>query len=491
MKTTSSPEWRAASVVVRPIYSDVPEIHVVGRRVAISAEHMTAVEAATRWTEAVAGRVDIGGPSLAYSLLGDRIDAFWVASGETWAQGRRASFPEYQVTWVIEGASNLVSSGDLWEPVEDQNRHFPSAWDVIYPYVLGLPYKPGTNAYMNGAAAVRLPYPVALSEVTASGTELTVRVDEDLAGRAAGHLMHVSYRTSSDQTIQAILETSIDSPRLYAIRLNAPPVHWSVTLISPDGIRRDFTERTETAATAPATVPYPSIGAILRKPGGLTVSERHDEDTTPEFAPLPGVTNDPGRTDSQIEAEAVAPDFSRISDPENADLLAQRWREAVLCLGVGASLSAIAMMGSLLEGALLQMAIRHPSEANRTSAAPRDGNKPRPWSQWRLTDLINVAAQAKWISVDLQDFSVVLRDYRNLLHPWESKAKAFHPTPGSAAICWEITRRVVDQLIAHEALTSEAGRHSTPARKLTNLPRRSAMGPGSKSITDYVRDQRR
>jgi hypothetical protein len=202
-------------------------------------------------------------------------------------------------------------------------------------------------------------------------------------------------------------------------------------------------------------------------------------------------TDDTVQTDLATEAKTVAPDFSRISDPEVADLLTQRWHEAVLCLEVGASLSAIAMMGSLLEGALLQMAMRHPAEANRTSAAPRDSNKHRPWRQWRLNDLINVAVQAKWITVDLKDFSGVLRDYRNLVHPWESQAKAFHPTRDSAAICWEITRRVVDQLIAQEGLLSKAGRPSKPARKLAKLPRRSKMSPGSKSISDYVTDQRR
>ncbi len=344
---------------------------------------------------------------------------------------------------------------------------------------------------MNGAAAVRLPYPVALAEVATSGVELTTRVDEDLLGRAAGHSIHTSYRTSSDQTIPAIQETPVDSPRVYAIRLNAPAVNWSVTLISPDGVRRDFKERTDAVTPARVPVPYPSLGAIVGKQRWPSVSGEKEEQSASAAAPNVDATNDAVRADRPIDAEVVAPDFSRISDLESADLLAQRWHEAVLCLRVDASLSSIAMMGSLLEGALLQMAIRHPREANRTNAAPKDGNKPRPWSKWRLTDLINVAAQAKWITVDLQDFSVVLRDYRNLIHPWELKAKAFHPTPGSAAICWEITRRVVDQLIAHETLTPQADRPSTSAHKLSNLPRRTEMKPGSKSIVDYIRDQRR
>src|SRR5260370_12816112 len=86
IKTTSSPEWQAASVVVRPIYSDLPEIHLVGGRVAIGAEHVTATEAARKWTDAIAGRGDINNEPVAHSLLGGRLDAFWGASGETWEQ---------------------------------------------------------------------------------------------------------------------------------------------------------------------------------------------------------------------------------------------------------------------------------------------------------------------------------------------------------------------------------------------------------------------
>lgn len=490
MKSTSG-EWRVATVMLRPPYADVPDIHIVGGRVGIVSQRMSAPEAAKKWADGVAGRLEVGSEPLRFSLLGDRVDAFWVVSGETWVQGRRATFPEYQVSWIVDGATNLVSSGELWEPLEDPNRHFANAWEAIYPFVLGLPYKPGTNLYLNGAAAVRLPYPVRLSAANASAATLHVRVDEDISRRAAGHSLHVNYRTNSEQTVPAVLEALVDSPRQFDIELSGPPVHWSVTLTSQHGVRRDFKEQAESPAPMAVKVPYPNLGVILGQRTGPSLSETREDLSNRASRTTVDATDDTVGADLPTEAETVAPDFSRISDMEDADLLAQRWHEAVLCLKVGASLSAIAMMGSLLEGALLHIAMRHPDEANQTSAAPRDGRKPRPWGQWRLNDLINVAVQAKWITVDLKDFSMVLRDYRNLLHPWESQAKAFHPTSDSAAICWEITRRVVDQLIAHEGLLSKTGRPAAPARRLAKLPRRSKLRPGSKSITDYVSDQRR
>src|SRR5260370_38798999 len=116
---------------------------------------------------------------------------------------------------------------------------------------------------MKGAGGVGLGYRVALAEVATSGVELTTRVDEDLLGRAAGHSIHTSYRTSSDQTIPAIQETPVDSPRVYAIRLNAPAVNWSVTLISPDGVRRDFKARPDADTQARVPLPYRILGAIV------------------------------------------------------------------------------------------------------------------------------------------------------------------------------------------------------------------------------------
>ena len=49
-----------------------------------------------------------------------------------------------------------------------------------------------------------------------------------------------------------------------------------------------------------------------------------------------------------------APDFARLTaDASLAEILAFRWEEAQRCVGAGAYLSAVIMMGSILEGALL------------------------------------------------------------------------------------------------------------------------------------------
>jgi hypothetical protein len=492
MKAVAASDWKVVSLVVRPIYQDVPEVHLVGARVAIVCENVLQAEASQRWLDGVAGRLQVDSPPIEFSLLGDHVDGFWITSGELWGHGRPASWPEYQVSWSIDGASNVASSAELWEPVEDVRQHFASAWEPIYGYVLGLPYKPGTNAFLNPGALIRLPYPVAIGEAKSSDSELAVLVNEDAPGRAAGHSLHLNYRTKPEQAVPTTINTDVTRPGLFSVRMLAEPVQWSLTLLSSGGVRRDFKEWVVPRAAEPPPIRRGGLDTVLgrdRWRGGQSTIEEAEP-------PAISTPTAPGQTpfdstDRQTPSAEVAPDFSRIADADSAELLARRWEEAVICLQAKASLSAITMMGSLLEGALLQVAMRHPAESYRVSAAPKDGATVRPWNRWRLNDLINVAAQAKWITVDIQDFSGMLRNYRNLIHPWESNTKGFHPTEDSAAICWEVTRRAIDQLIAHEASDTRAGTKVSPARKLSTPPRRSPMTPGSKKIADYIRDQRR
>ncbi len=480
MRSAANPQWQVVSVVARPIYPDVTEVHLVGANVAVVAQHMSSAEAAKRWSASIAGRLDATDP-LNFNLLGERVDAFWVTGGETWGQGRRAGFPEYQAQWTIDGASNLVASGQLWEPLEDAHQHFPSAWAAIYPYLFGIPYNQRTNAYLNAAALIRLTYPVGIGDVSSSETAINVRIDEDAPRLAAGHSIHLHYRQTADQALPLTMDAPIMGPGDLPILIDGPAVNWALTLVSSNGIRRDFREWANAAPLSAVTVPTPQP---LRKDRW-----RFPAADVPPEATTPVVVQEPVLAGGAVPADEVTPDFSRLADAENAELLAQRWNEAVISLKAGAGLAAITMMGSLLEGALLQMAMRHATEANRTQAAPKDGSKPKPWGRWRLADLINVAVQANWITVDLKDFGVLLRDYRNLVHPWESQAKAFHPTTASASICWEVTKQIVDQVIAHEG--ARPRRTGGSARKLTKLPKRPKLSSGPKSIVDYVRDQRR
>lgn len=74
-----------------------------------------------------------------------------------------------------------------------------------------------------------------------------------------------------------------------------------------------------------------------------------------------------------------SPDFERlVQDASLAEILTYRWAEAQRCFRAGAHLSAVVMMGSILEGVLLHKVERNTKAANQAKVAPRDKTKGPP-----------------------------------------------------------------------------------------------------------------
>jgi hypothetical protein len=147
----------------------------------------------------------------------------------------------------------------------------------------------------------------------------------------------------------------------------------------------------------------------------------------------------------------VPPDFSRlISDAAMQTILQKRWIECVTCIANGAPLAATVMIGGLLEGLLLARINR---ESNKTpvytaAAAPKNNqSQTLPLKEWGLKDYIAVAHELKWISVAAKDVGVVLRDYRNYIHPQKELSHGVSLTTPDAEILWETGKSISRQLL--------------------------------------------
>ena len=143
------------------------------------------------------------------------------------------------------------------------------------------------------------------------------------------------------------------------------------------------------------------------------------------------------------------PQFDCItSDVSLVPILEARWREIQKCVENEAYLAAIIMMGSLLEGLLLAVVHGHPKEANLATSVPRNRDgKTKPFHEWTLNNLIAVSHECGWIERDIKDFSLELRDYRNMVHPWHQRTKGFHPDMDTARICWEVVNAALNDLL--------------------------------------------
>lgn len=143
------------------------------------------------------------------------------------------------------------------------------------------------------------------------------------------------------------------------------------------------------------------------------------------------------------------PDFLRLTlEPGLGEILADRWEEAKRCFNAEAYVASMIIMGSMLEGMLLAVLQRFPSEGNKCKAAPINPNtcKVKYFADWSLSDMINVAHEANWIDLDVKKFSHSLREFRNLIHPYQQMVIKTSPDKDTCEISWLVVQAAANDL---------------------------------------------
>lgn len=142
------------------------------------------------------------------------------------------------------------------------------------------------------------------------------------------------------------------------------------------------------------------------------------------------------------------PDFRALSlEPGLGEVLENRWNEAQKCMNAEAYLSATINMGSMLEGVLLSVINKNPAEANRSSIAPKDKlGKNKHFGDWSLSEMINVAHDLKWIDLDVKRYSHALREFRNLIHPYQQWMEKTNPDIDTCKMNWLVVQAAVNDL---------------------------------------------
>jgi len=146
-----------------------------------------------------------------------------------------------------------------------------------------------------------------------------------------------------------------------------------------------------------------------------------------------------------------SPDFSfLVADAKMQTILGDRWRECVKCVVAGAPLSAIVMMGGMLEGLLLARVnqLTDASSVFKAASAPKDktGN-PLKLNEWGLKNYLDVAHELGWISKTTKDVGEVVRDYRNYIHPQKQYSHGVSISSEDARTLWEIAKTVARQVL--------------------------------------------
>ncbi len=151
-------------------------------------------------------------------------------------------------------------------------------------------------------------------------------------------------------------------------------------------------------------------------------------------------------------SRSVVPSFSPlISDNKMQSILEKRWRETELCIRTNANLAATVMMGGLLEGLLLAKVNTYPDKniLYKCKSVPNDPKtgKKIELSKWTLAVYLDVAHEMLWIGKAAKDVGVVLRDYRNYIHPQKEFSHGVEVSNDDARIFWSIVSALAAEII--------------------------------------------
>jgi len=143
------------------------------------------------------------------------------------------------------------------------------------------------------------------------------------------------------------------------------------------------------------------------------------------------------------------PEFLALKiEPGLGEILSERWNETQKCFDKGAFLAATILMGTMLEGILLSVLQKFPKEANTSKAAPIDSKtgKVKYFADWSLSEMINVAHDVGWIDLDVKKFSHSLRDFRNIIHPYQQMLLKTFPDEDTCGISWLVVQAATNDL---------------------------------------------
>lgn len=148
----------------------------------------------------------------------------------------------------------------------------------------------------------------------------------------------------------------------------------------------------------------------------------------------------------------LAKDFGEIDltalprELTSQDVVQARIDEIERCLESEAPLAVIFLVGSTLEGLLLELAQANASQFEGVSAAPTVKERPKPVDAWTLDELITVSHQLGVVREDVSKHAHQVRRFRNYIHPRQQLKEGFEPRLETARIAYQVLRATLADL---------------------------------------------
>lgn len=147
---------------------------------------------------------------------------------------------------------------------------------------------------------------------------------------------------------------------------------------------------------------------------------------------------------SSASLEFLAKDLGEVdlsalpSELTSQQVVQARLVEIEQCLAVGAPLAVIFLVGSTLEGLLMELAMAHPTQYTSSDAAPQLRGSPKRLDTWTLGELITVSRALRIVGDDVLKHADHVRNFRNYIHPRQQLRENFEPRMITAQIAQHV-----------------------------------------------------
>jgi hypothetical protein len=148
-----------------------------------------------------------------------------------------------------------------------------------------------------------------------------------------------------------------------------------------------------------------------------------------------------------LERDFSDVDLSTLPSELTAQQVVQaRLDEIERCLAAEAPLAVILLVGSTLEGLLMEVALAHPSTFTSCETAPQVKGRVKLLDSWTLSELITVSRSLGVVGEDVLKHAHHVRDFRNYIHPRQQLRENFEPRMFTARIAEQVLRAALTDL---------------------------------------------
>ncbi len=123
-----------------------------------------------------------------------------------------------------------------------------------------------------------------------------------------------------------------------------------------------------------------------------------------------------------------------------------RLDEIERCMESEAPLAVIFLVGSTLEGLLMELALANPTVFASSPSAPAARGKSKPIGEWTLAELITVSRSLGFVGEDVLKHADHVRNFRNYIHPRQQMRENFEPRMMTAQIARQVLLAALSDL---------------------------------------------